>query len=221
MECFGGEESAPGPQGGKRMKQNSAYLLLYERKEPTVKVSKGIGLGVGGAQEGECEARKASAAAASGSGAISTMASIEEEEKDRKTDRREKDRGQARDRVRVGGREKGSPYREDEKASEELKSLADSEFRYPSDGDVIEKSYSSDSWDDLEVEKEGEKEVEKETKKNEDEKRVAKQHSAWNHDLSSWSGDGDAAFPPIAKKVLQAVWTENLEFQTDRSLFNR
>ena len=28
-------------------------------------------------------------------------------------------------------------------------------------------------------------------------------------------------FPPIAKKVLQAVWTENLEFQTDRSLFNR
>ena len=26
---------------------------------------------------------------------------------------------------------------------------------------------------------------------------------------------------PIAKKVLQAVWTENLEFQTDRSLFNR
>ena len=145
------------------------------------------------------------------------MASIEEEEKDRKTDRREKDRGQARDRVRVGGREKGSPYREDEKASEELKSLADSDFRYPSDGDVIEKSYSSDSWDDLEVEKEGEKE----TKKNEDEKRVAKQHSAWNHDLSSWSGDGDAAFPPIAKKVLQAVWTENLEFQTDRSLFNR
>ena len=149
------------------------------------------------------------------------MASIEEEEKDRKTDRREKDRGQARDRVRVGGREKGSPYREDEKASEELKSLADSDFRYPSDGDVIEKSYSSDSWDELEVEKEGEKEVEKETKKNEDEKRVAKQHSAWNHDLSSWSGDGDAAFPPIAKKVLQAVWTENLEFQTDRSLFNR
>ena len=223
MECFGGEESAPGPQGGKRMKQNSAYLLLYERKEPTVKVPKGIGLGVGGAQEGEIEARKASAAATSGSGAISTMASIEEEEKDRKTDRREKDRGQARDRdrVRVGGREKGSPYREDEKASEELKSLADSEFRYPSDGDVIEKSYSSDSWDDLEVEKEGEKEVEKETKKNEDEKRVAKQHSAWNHDLSSWSGDGDAAFPPIAKKVLQAVWTENLEFQTDRSLFNR
>ena len=29
------------------------------------------------------------------------------------------------------------------------------------------------------------------------------------------------SYAPIAKKVLQAVWTENLEFQTDRSLFNR
>jgi hypothetical protein len=203
------------------MKQNSAYLLLYERKEPTVKVPKG--LGVGGGQE-EWESKKASAAAGTGSGAISNMASVEEEEKEkekeRKVDHREKkDRGKARDSEQ--GREKGSPFREDEKASEELKSLVVSEFRYPGGGNGIEKSYSSDSWDDLEVEKEVEKEIEKETKKDEDEKHVAKQHNNWNQDLSSRAGDGVGDFPPIAKKVLQAVWTENLEFQTDRSLFNR
>jgi hypothetical protein len=203
------------------MKQNSAYLLLYERKEPTVKVPKG--LGVAGGQEGEWESKKVSAVG-TGSGAISNMASVEEEEKEkekeRKADHREKkDRGKAGDRER--GREKGSPFREDEKASEELKSLVDSEFLYPSGGNGIEKSYSSDSWDDLEGEKEAEKEIEKETKKDEDEKPVAKQHNTWNQDLSTWSGNGVGDFPPIAKKVLQAVWTENLEFQTDRSLFNR
>ena len=43
MECYGGEESAQTSLGPKRMRQNSAYLLLYERVSTNEKDMPGDG----------------------------------------------------------------------------------------------------------------------------------------------------------------------------------
>ena len=44
MECYGGEESAQTSLGPKRMRQNSAYLLLYERVSTNEKDMPGDGI---------------------------------------------------------------------------------------------------------------------------------------------------------------------------------
>ena len=86
-------------------------------------------------------------------------------------------------------------------------------------GSFVHESYSMDSGDEKEAEKEAEKEVLTHTtpprKKNTENRNRMDGTYVRTPPTPSFSSS------TIAKKVLQAVCTENLEFQTDRSLFNR
>ena len=249
------------------MKQNSAYLLLYERKEPLDTEDlephmesrsmnmggSGVGTGSGTGTEkdvkgGRIPVRVASEVLLS----AEKMLEVDVE-------------GEGGE----GGGEKGSrndgvaPLFEDVKAAEERKRSSDADmsmFRYPSEakgdgegdgedegkreededrkgggggeeGEIeVDKNrerkvnVSADSWDEFEIKKD-----ESVTQENVQlyNTHIHSPHKEDRSYLKPESGNGSKIrrrikeYPPIAKKVLQAVWTENLEFQTDRSLFNR
>jgi hypothetical protein len=265
-ECFGGEESTPSVSGVKRMKQNSAYLLLYERKEPLEtedfaphmesrgqKMGTGVGRGVGVEKES-----KLSKFPSSSMTPEALLSAEEEEEEEAEEEEGEEGEQGVEGEIEGGSENDGAPLFDDEKAAEEeRKRSSDADvmmYRYPSEtkgegddegkreedddrevearegeeGDAEKESirrvnFSADSWDEYEIKKEESVTLE-----------TAQVHNT--HNTHNTQDDSEAYlqpesgtrsrvrtritdFPPIAKKVLQAVWTENLEFQTDRSLF--
>ena len=166
------------------MRQNSAYLLLYERKP----------LLTGSLRRGRTPA---------GTGGTRRSSAVGEE----------KEKGK----VAISKSEttvKGMPA-EEKGVNADLKS----EAKGIRDSDDADDKFASDSWDAVEVDMEADREAKEGQQKEEhrDEVESALEESRAQKAVIN----GDTDLPPIAKKVLQAVWTENLEFQTDRSLFNR
>ena len=247
------------------MKQNSAYLLLYERKEPLDTEdlephmeSRGMNMGGSGTGAGvEKDVKGGRIPVRVASEVLLTAEKMLEVD------------------VEGEGGEKGSrndvkgPLFEDVKAAEERKRSSDADmsmFRYPSeakgDGEGEEEdegkreededrkegggregegeggegeiegdknrerrvNFSADSWDEFEIKKEESVTQENVQMYNTHIHTPQKEDRSF---LKPECGNGSKIrrrikeYPPIAKKVLQAVWTENLEFQTDRSLFNR
>lgn len=242
------------------MKQNSAYLLLYERKEPLDTEdlephmeSKGMNMGGSGTGAGvEKDVKGGRIPVRVASEVLLTAEKMLEIDVEGEG---EGEKGSRNDLV--------APIFEDVKAAEERKRSSDADmsmFRYPSEakgegedegkreededrkeggglegeggegeieGDKNRErrvNFSADSWDEFEIKKE-----ESATQENVQEynTHIHTPHKEDRSFLKPESGNGCKVrrriqeYPPIAKKVLQAVWTENLEFQTDRSLFNR
>ena len=168
------------------MRQNSAYLLLYERKAllgalrrmPPAGSAVGMRSSAVGEEKGAKTALNKSEATVKG----------------------------------MSAEEKG--------INSELKSEAKSEAKGVRDTEDADDKFTSDSWDAGEADMEADREAKGQQKEEHTREEVESALEESRVQKMSVSM-GDADLPPIAKKVLQAVWTENLEFQTDRSLFNR
>ena len=172
------------------MRQNSAYLLLYERKP----------LLTGSLRRGMTPA---------GTGGTRRSSAVGEE--------KEKEKGK----VAVSKSEtavKGMPA-EEKGVNADLKS----EAKGIRDSDDADDKFASDSWDAVEVEMEADREAKEGQQKDQQKEEHREVVESALEEIRAQKAviNGDTDLPPIAKKVLQAVWTENLEFQTDRSLFNR
>ena len=228
------------------MKQNSAYLLLYERKEPLdaedleLRESRAMKMTGSGVRPGSEKVGKIAVCVAPelllSSEKLQAQIEVEGEK---------------------GSANQGLSLFEDEETIEERKrsTYADiSLYRYPSEmkGEKGDRegedegkreeeegeggegyigrekdrerrvNFSADSWDEFEIKKEESVALENAQLYN-----ILTPQKEDRSFLKPETGNGSNVrtrithFPPIAKKVLQAVWTENLEFQTDRSLFNR
>lgn len=263
--------------GVKRMKQNSAYLLLYERKEPLetedfapqmesrgAKMGTGVGRGVGVEKESKLSTFPSSSMTSEA--LLCAEEEVEEEEGEVEGEVQEGDEDEKVEGEVEGGSESDGLYEVEKAAEEERKRSSDADvmmYRYPSEtkgegddegkreedddrevearegegekgeGDAEKErirrvNFSADSWDEYEIKKEQSVTQENPQVKNtHTTNNTQDTHEGSGAHLQPESGIRSRVrtritdFPPIAKKVLQAVWTENLEFQTDRSLFNR